>query len=210
MLTIGKDPSDGGKIQIDHDTPDDGYRDLIGQIRPASSGATAPSLGAFRGSNIQLYSFAANDVIEHIVFHLPHDYSPGTELYLHVHWGHNGTAITGNFNINWYAQYAKGYEQETFNSELTIPQSIACDIGTYPQYQHNISEFQLTNDGGDATHLDRNIIEVDGLLIIGLEVTGIPTITGGSPNQPFIFTADLHYQSTGVQMTKNKNYPFYT
>ena len=125
MLTIGKDPSNGGKIQVDHDAPGDGYRDLIGKIRPSSSGATAPSLGAFRGSNIQLYSFAAND-------------------------------------------------------------------------------------GGDATHIDRNILEVGGLLIIGLEVTGIPTITGGSPNEPFIFTVDMHYQSTGIQMTKNKNYPFYT
>lgn len=67
----------------------------------------------------------------------------------------------------------------------------------------------LTNNGGDSTHIDSNLLEIDGLIQIALKTTTIPTITGGATNLPFIFTVDIHYQSSGIA-TKNKNYPFYT
>lgn len=210
VITVDKDPtSSNGGIKIDHDNPDEGWKDLKGQIVPRVGGGAAPTLAAFRGANILSYAFGAADVIDQIVFHMPHDYKPGTHMFLHVHWAHNGTAISGNFVIDWYYQYAKGYEQAAFNAQVNYTQTIACDIGTYPQYYRNISEFQCTVEGGSGNQLDTNDMEVDGIWLIALNVTGIPTITGGTPNQPFIFSVDLHYQSTGVP-TKDKNAPFYS
>jgi len=206
-------PKDSGKgIKVDINSPTFGYKDLVGQIIPRAGGAPAPLLVAFRGTYIKNYAFQAGDIIDNITFHIPHDYAPGTDMYLHVHWGHHGTAISGNLVIDWYITYCKGYNQsgQTFNSEINVTQTIPTpNITTIPQYAHNIHEFQFTNNGGNSTHIDRNLLEIDGLIQIALKTTTIPTITGGATNLPFIFTVDIHYQSSGIA-TKNKNYPFYT
>jgi hypothetical protein len=201
-------------IKLDTASPVFGWRDLVGQITPRASGGPAPAFTAYRGSGILQHAFAVNDVIDNITFHMPHDYVVGTDIYIHPHWGHNGTAISGSFAISWYATYCKGYNQasQTFNSPLTITQSISItSTTTHPQWGHFIDEFALTNAGGDSTHLDRGLLEVDGLIIIGALVTGIPTITGSATsNLPYMFMVDLHYQSTGIP-TKGRNYPnFYS
>ncbi|MCK4635847.1 MAG: hypothetical protein KAT32_03210 [Candidatus Moranbacteria bacterium] len=52
-------------------------------------------------------------------------------------------------------------------------------------------------------------MEPDGLLMVSLKTTTIPTITGSATsNLPYIFTVDIHYQSTGIG-TKNKVPDFY-
>jgi hypothetical protein len=211
-LILPKTASKG--IRLDPTAPVFGWRDIVGQITPRASGGPAPDYVAYRGSGILHQAFKVNDVIDNITFHMPHDYVPGSDIYIHPHWGHNGTAVAGSFDISWYAMYCKGYNQalQTFNSPLTILQSIpVTNVAGHPQWGHFIDEFALTNNGGDTTHLDRNLMEVDGVIIVGAKVTAIPTITGSATlNQPFIFTADLHYQSTGVP-TKGRNYPnFYS
>lgn len=198
-------------LRFDTTTPVYGWRDLVGQIIPRASGGPAPALGALRGTNLLSYAFSVNDVIDNITYHIPHDYVPGSDMYLHVHWSHNGTAISGTLGINYFVSYCKGYNQtgQTFNSELTIPQSITgITITNAPRWGHSINEFQLTNSSGDTTHLNRNLIEVDGLLLVSIGVTSIPTITGGLPNAPYILMVDIHYQSTGLP-TKGRNIPFY-
>lgn len=208
-IVFGK--ASGIGLRFDTTTPVYGWRDLVGQIIPRASGGPAPALGALRGTNLLSYAFSVNDVIDNITYHIPHDYVPGSDMYMHVHWSHNGTAISGTLGINYFVSYCKGYNQtgQTFNSELTIPQSIATtNIATYPRWSHNINEFLLTNSSGDTTHLNRNLIEVDGLLLVSLAVTSIPTITGGLPNAPYILMVDIHYQSTGLP-TKGRNIPFY-
>lgn len=200
-------------IKIDEDNPQFGWKDIIGQIIPRSGGQAAPAFTAFRGTKVKEYAFSNTDLIDNITFHMPHDYVPGTDMYIHIHWGHNGTAISGTFAGNFYVMYSKGYTQsgEVFNSEITIPWSLSTpDITTYPQWAHNIHEIQFTNDGGDATHLDSNKLEVDGLIVVSFDTTTVPTITGSaSSNLPYVFTIDIHYQSTEVA-TKNRNYPFYS
>jgi len=203
-------------IKLDTTTPSFGFKDLIGQIVPRPSGGPAPTLSPYHGTKVLAYAFAATpDVIDNITFHVPHDYLPNSELFLHMHWGHNGTTISGNFIYNYYITYCKGYNQtsQIFNAELTIPQTIALgvapQIANYPRWMHHIQEVQITSTTPDTTHLDRALIEIDGLIMIALNVTTIPTISGGTINNPFIFTIDLHYQSTGLP-TINKNYPFYS
>jgi hypothetical protein len=80
------------------------------------------------------------------------------------------------------------------------------DITTTPQYRHRIDEIQLSTAGGSAARLNTTNIEVDGLILIRLKLTTLPTITGGDL---FVHTADLHYQSTEIG-TKNKAPNFYS
>ena len=135
-------------LKFDTTTPSYGWRDLVGQIVPRVGGGAAPALAALRGTRVLSYAFSVNDVIDNITYHIPHDYVPGSDLFLHVHWSHNGTAISGTLGISYFVQYAKGYNQagHIFNSELTVPQSIvATNITTHPRWGHFINEFQLTN-----------------------------------------------------------------
>jgi hypothetical protein len=67
-----------------------------------------------------------------------------------------------------------------------------------------IAEVQITNDGGDATHIDRNTIEIDGLFMVRTKLIG-NTLSSGTPFGHFI---DVHYQSTGLT-SKNKAPNFY-
>jgi len=201
----------GTGFMVDPASPTYGWRDLIGEIIPRVGGGQAPALSAFRGGAVKYYAFSTGDVIDNVSCHIQHDYVPGTDLYLHAHWSHNGTAISGNLGIRWFFTYSKGYNQagNIFTVEkqydMTIP---ITSITTHPRYGHFINEFQLSTPGGSATLLDSNLIEVDGLIGIALRVTSIPTITGGTPNLPFILLTDVHYQSTQMS-TKGRNYPFY-
>ena len=196
-----------------------GFRDLTGQINPHVGGGATPPVSTLvrgTGTHVRAYAFPTNAVIDDITFHMPHDYVPGTDMYLHLHWTHAGTAISGNLVVDWYLTYCKGYNQasQTFFAEknvtLTIP---TANVTAFPKYGHFINEFQITNVGGDATHIDNTTLEVDGLIKVGAIATTIPSISGspgGSANNPFFLMVDLHYQSAGLMTTKNKNFPFYT
>lgn len=208
ILTFDK--SSGRGIKVDTATPTFGWRDLLGPIIPKIKGGTAPAFTAFRGANVKEYAFQASDIIEDITFHIPHDYVEGTDLHLHLHWGHNGTAISGSLVVDYYLTYAKGHGQAIFNSEMNITQTISTpNVATQPQWSHEIDEIQITNDGGDATHFDRALIEPDGVIKMALITTTIPTITGSATSDlPYLFTVDVHYQSTNIA-TKNKVADFY-
>ncbi len=193
-------------------TPTFGWRDIIGNITPKQSGAGSPTLAAWRGGLVRAYYYSASDDGDD-VYHIPHDYVPGSDLYLHVHWGHNGTAISGSLVINFYFTYAKGHNQASdgsFAAEKNLTLTVSTpDIATIPQYRHRVDEIQLSAASPTANQLDSDIIEVDGLILLHYDVTTIPTITGGSTNEPAIFTVDVHYQSTNLG-TKAKAPDFWT
>ena len=197
----------GYGIKVDPDAPSWGWRDITGMVLPDQQGANAPALTAFRGGSVRRYAFSNTDKAD-CEFHIPHDYVPGTDLYIHYHWAHNGTAISGNIVADFYVTYAKratgafGAEKNVTNTTNTV------NISTTPQYQHNVYESQLSTSGGSATLLDTDDIEVDGVIGVNFTMTTIPTITGGSPNEPFVFMIDLHYQSTNIG-TKDKDPGYY-
>lgn len=199
-------------VKVDQTSPVYGWKDLTGQIVPRSGGAPAPAFTAFRGTNLLCYAFDVGDKIDNIAFHWPHDYVPGSDVFFHVHWGHNGTAIAGTFKINWFFTWAKGYNQagQIFNAEKQIDQTISItNVAGHPQWGHIIDEFQLSNAGGDATHLDRALFETDGLLMVSMNIETVPTITGSATtNRPYVFMVDVHYQSNQLA-TKARNAPFY-
>jgi hypothetical protein len=201
-------PKTSGKgIKVDIATPTFGWRDLEGALMPKTSGVGSPTLATFQGQR-RWFSYAAGEDMD-AIFHIPHDYVPGSDLYLHLHWGHNGTGISGSAVITYYFAYAKGHSQQAFGTDRVYTQTLSSlDMTNTPQYVTRIDEFQCTSNGGSASTMDSTQIEPDGLIHVHFDWTTIPTITGGSPNKPFGFYLDLHYQSTNLP-TKNKAPNFY-
>lgn len=197
-------------LKVDNSAPTFPWRDLLGQIIPSPGGGSNPTLSTWIGGQVSAYSFTSGRKIDLLSLHIPHDYVPSTDVFIHLHWGHNGTAISGSFVVDFYSTYAKGHNQGTsFSSEVNSTLTISTpNISTIPRYAHSISEIQLSNSGGDSTHLNSLVLEPDGLILVAIVATTIPTITGGAPNAPFIFMSDLHYQSTGMG-TKQKAPNFY-
>lgn len=183
-----------------------GWRDIIGNVHPKATGAGSPARAVYRGGTVGQYAWVANDVCD-FEFHIPHDYVPGTDIYWHVHWSHNGTSISGNAVFDVYYTYSKGHNQANFPAEknLTITYNTT-DISTTPQYRHRIDEVIMSGASATATLMDRDDIEPDGLIIATMKLTTLPTIGSGSL---FVHTCDIHYQSTN-HATPNKSPDFYT
>lgn len=195
----------GTGIKIDNASPTFGWRDLLGNISPKATGAGSPSRAVYNGGTIGQYKFVANDVVD-FEFHIPHDYVPGSDLHIHIHWSHNGTAISGNAVFDFYHTYSKGHNQANFPAEKTVSITYnTTDITTTPRYRHRIDEVVMSNAGGSATLMDHGLIEPDGVVLITLKINTLPTITAGNL---FVHYVDLHYQSNNLA-TKNKAPSFY-
>jgi hypothetical protein len=203
-LSMPKTSNEG--IKVDNTF---GWCDLIGNITPRVGDTDAPTLQNFIG-NVREYAYSSMDSGD-TRFHIPHDYVPSSNLFLHVHWGHNGTAISGDFVVTFYLTYAKGHNQTTFHAQKTATLTVSSlNLTSAPQYVHRVDEIQLSTSGGSSSMLDTDLLEVDGLILINYVVDTIPTITGSAHSDtPYVFTIDLHYQSTGLG-TKNKSPNFYS
>jgi hypothetical protein len=204
--TLILDKTAGEGIKVDLNAPTFPWHDIIGPVTPKATGVGSPARTQYAGGNVYDWKFILNDVCD-FNFHIPHDYVPGSALYIHVHWSHNGTAISGNAQFTFYHQYAKGHDQANFSSEKNVVVTYnTTNIAATPQYRHRIDEAQLSTSGGSASLLDSDTIEPDGLIMGALKLTSLPTITGGSL---FVHTVDVHYQSTNVG-TKQKSPNFYS
>lgn len=194
-------------IKVDTTTPTFPWRDIIGLLLPNPANLLSPANVAFTaGGNIRSYAYASGDQMD-CVFHIPHDYVIGTDIFLHLHYGHNGTAVDAvTFDVDAHTAYAT--RDEDIFTELATTPAFSIDMDTAVQYQHYVNEIQLSAASPSTAQIDTDDIEVDGLVLVTLDVTDIPGITGGAA-KPFIFTCDIHYQSTGIG-TKNSADPFYT
>lgn len=192
----------GHGIKVDTNRPAFGWRDIEGPIIAAATGANRPVLTTYVGE-VEDYAFDANDHYSAIKFHIPHDYVPGSDLFIHTHWSHNGTNITGSLVLDHRYTYAKGHQQQAFSAEKVLTMTVgSLTITNTAQYLHRIDEVQISAASPAASQLDSDEIEPDGLIILHFNVPTIPTITGGAA-KPFIHYVDLHYQSTSVG-TKQK------
>lgn len=195
----------GWGTKVDKAAPTWPWRDLEGQVTPRSSPPNQATLEVFSGT-IRRWAFAANDVSDNS-FHIPHDYVPGSDLFIHVHWSHTGTGISGSIGFALAHSYAKGHGQAAFTAEKSLSFSLSTpNIGAIPQYQHMITEVQLSSATPNASQLDSALIEVDGLILCTLAVPTIPTITGAAGSsvaRPYLHYIDMHYQSTEIG-TKGK------
>lgn len=201
-IVIPKDAGDG--ILVNTTTPSYGWRDIIGRVAPKASGAGSPTRTLY-STNLYQWAFIANDVVD-MEFHSPHDLVIGAyqgtsagqidNIYFHVHWSHNGTAISGTLGFDVYHTFCAGHNVANFPSAKTQTISYdTVDVATTPQYRHRIEEVAITGATATSAVFDRSDIVVDGLWIIQLKLTSLPTVTAGSI---FVHTCDLHYQSTNI------------
>jgi len=196
------DKTSGSGIKVDLSAPTFGWRDLKGKITN-SKGATKPSEITYR-EGITQFQFGAGDDAG-LEYHIPHDYVPGTDIHLHVHWSHISGAVTGgNVVFTYEITYCKGHNQAAFPATVT-----GTIIGTASatQYKHIISEGQISISTGSGTQIDTDDLEPDGLVLCRIEMT-TNNMTGATPD-PFIHEVDVHYQSTNLG-TKQKAPDFYT
>lgn len=204
-------------IKVDSASPTFGWADITSDITAKNTGVSAPTWAVFRGA---LYAYKFTNGAEReawINFHIPHDYVPGTDMYIHAHWAQatvdtGGTAgVPGVIQWVWDISYADGYgtaggAADPFIAAKTID---ITQQGSTTQYGHMIAEVQFTNNGGNSTHIDRNTIQVDGVIMARIHCdSGHPSHTLNQ--DPFLLFCDIHYQTNGVRGTKDKNYPFYT
>lgn len=203
-------------IMVDTTTPTYGWRDLLGQIIVKGVGANDPDWAVFRDTT-RLYRFT-NGLMREVwnIYHIPHDYVMGSDLYIHVHWKQS-TVDTGGpagvpGSVKWYfdISYASGHgtpggAADPFNAIIT--QSVV-QQGSTTQYGHMIAEVQFTNAAGDATHIARTRIAPDGILNIRL-YRDSADVADTLDQDPFVAMSDVHYQSTNIG-TKQKAPPFWT
>jgi len=195
-------------ILTDPDAPSGPWEDMIGIMIPDPLGANSPVLTSISGGASRTYAYTTNDKMD-IQIHATHLYLKGTDTFIHLHWLHNGTAISGNMVATLAYQYGKGHNQSVLTAEKTLTITYnTVNIATTPQYQTRIDEVQLSSDGGSATLMDTADIEPDGIFFVNLTLTTLPTITGGGTARVFIPYVDIHAQSRGFG-TKQRTPDFY-
>jgi hypothetical protein len=197
---IGKTRTDG--IKVDTAAPTFPWHDMLGEVTDIGSGGVKPSLNTFQGG-IKGWQFSVNDEIMNR-YHVPHDYVAGSDIHIHFHWACIVGTITSG-GVTWGAEvsYAKGHNQEPFTTPITT--TVQEDASTV-QYQHMITEVQLSATSPSASQIDSDDIEPDGVIQIRTFLSG--NTINGTP-EPFLEFVDIHYQSTSIG-TKDKVPDFYT
>lgn len=187
-----------------------GWNDLLGTLNVRSIGANDPTWEVYRG-NIRQYQFANTGMNEiWFDYHMQHDYKPGSDIYLHIHWSQavvdTGGAAGAPGQVKWYfdVSYAKGHQQQAFSAPITtsITQTAS---GT--AYMHMLGEIQLSASAPTGSQINSSQIEPDGVLLV--RAYRDPTDVADTLNQaPFVHFVDIHYQTDRVN-TKNKAPNFY-
>lgn len=194
-VTLPKQANTG--IKVDIDSPTYGWRDLTADIQVRGSGGSDPAFSTYTGTALRAYQFSATAEKEvFFVFHMPHDYVPGTDIYFHAHWS-NAAAVPDTGNVVWGFDYsfAKGSNQAAFPALTTITVTQACPA---TRYQHMIAE---------TVGVTIASLEVDGLILVrGYRKAADAADT--CTDAVFLHTMDIHYQSTNMA-TKQKSPSFY-
>jgi len=212
-MTIGTPyfiaPKESAKtgIGVEPAAPTYPWHDLLGEVTAKTTGVGAPTFTTYQG-NVKQFQFdeATTDEI-FINYHMPHDYVLGTDLFIHYHWSHIATTVTGG-TVTWRVEpsYAKGHNQAAFGAPFNLDLS---PTASTIQYRHMLSEVQLSTPGGGATQLDTSLLEPDGLILVRITIQANNiTVSSGLVPKPFLHFVDLHYQSTNIG-TKQKAPNFY-
>lgn len=212
-MTIGTPyfvlPKESAKtgIGVEPATPTYPWHDILGEVTVKVTGVGTPTFATYQG-NISQFRFSAitTDAV-FINYHIPHDYVLGTDVHIHYHWSHIATTVTGG-TVTWRCEpsYAKGHNQAAFSAPFNLDLS---PTASTTQFQHMLSEVQLSTPGGGATQLNSSNLEPDGVIMvrISLQANNITVSSGGVPD-PFLHFTDIHYQSTNIG-TKQKAPNFY-
>lgn len=192
--------TEGIGLKLDTSSPDYGWHDLRGDIHQDLSNSLSTPTAYVGGIKQYQFDIGNEAVME---FHMPHDYAPGTDMFIHAHWSHNSNIVTTG-SVTWQFEiiYAKGHNQAAFSTPLLVN---ATQSASTVRYQHMIAETQASAAAGVGGLVDTDQLEVDGIMIVTVRLLA-NTMDGGA--KPFLHAADLHYQSTSLP-TKNKAPVFY-
>ena len=197
---FNKDSGEG--IRVDVDAPTFPWVDLLGLIQPnTASPTTSPTWGVFQ-PGVNGLSYNTSDILD-CVFHVPHDWVLDSESEIHIHWGNNVALLEGDtFSIAPTVVF--GTRDGEFGAPVTLaPITYTAGVGGLPIHSHIVTEVPLCRQAPTANQLNCGDVEVDGLFLVSFVVSSI-SIAG----ELFIFTADIHHQSTCIG-TKNNASPFY-
>ncbi len=196
-----------GGIKVDTTTPTFGFADILGDQFSKNTGATKPTLTTYNG-DINCWEFGAGDEA-YISYHIPHDYVLGTEIFLHIHWSHTSTVVTGG-TVTFKATsiYSKGHNQAAFQS--TPATGTFTGTASTTQYQQVISEASYSASTPTGIQLDTDLLEPDGVIELTFEVDANNITSSGAVPDIFVHFVDVHYQTTGIIGTKDKVPDFYT
>lgn len=187
-------------------TPSFSWHDITVPLRIDEVGSGKPSWVTYQGNYRQL-RFAVNDQ-GFFTFHLPHEYVVGSLVYIHAHWSHTSTLVTGG-SVTWGFELsaALSHNRGPFSTPTTI---LAIQNASTVQYQHMIAEVVAADVGGAGGTLDLSLIEPDTLILGRVYLANNSmTVSGGGVPEPFLHEVDLHMQTTVVG-TKQKEPPFWT
>lgn len=187
----------GVGIKVDITQPTFGWRDLTAPVDVRGNGLNDPTFAVYTGTTLRAFQFSAGTMNEaFFVFHVPHDWVPGTTIHFHAHWS-NATATPDTGNVVWKFDYsfAKGFSQEAFPAIQTA-EVIAASPAT--RYMHNVSE---------TIAITLPTMEVDGLILMR-GYRDATNVLDTCIDAVFLHTIDIHYQSTNMA-TKQKAPNFY-
>ncbi len=197
----------GVGLKVDLTTPTYGFADLLGDQFAKNTGASKPTLATYNGA-VKAWQFGAGDE-GYLTYHIPHDYVAGTTIFLHIHWSHIGTLVTGG-TVTFKATsiYAKGHNQAAFTSSPATGTFLGTASTT--QYQHILTEETYSDSSPTGLEIDTDLLEPDGVIELTLEMDSNDiTVSGGGVPDPFIHYVDVHYQTTSMIGTKAKAPDFY-
>lgn len=201
-------------IKVDTTTPTFGFADLKGDQFSRNTGATKPTL-AVHNSPVRAWQFS-NGNEAYLSYHFDHDYVPGTDIFIHVHWSQNSTTATGGtLDFKYFAEYAKAHNQvsgSTFTMTPITATFSSIDINDggsgLNQRQQHLTEVIISGASATAALFDRDDFEPDGVIELTFEMDANNLTNSGSVLDPFIHFVDIHYQTTGLIGTKAKAPPF--
>lgn len=202
------DKTSGKGIRIDTAAPTFGWRDLLGDIFVKTVGANDPDYNDYASTGIHRYQFKNTAVTEAFNdFHISHDYVPGTEVHIHIHWSQTAIDTGGAEGVpgvaKWYfdANYSKGHDRGAFPAGVTTVSVTQTASGTIRK--HLIAEVQLSTSG----QIGGQDLEPDGILTVRTYRDSSDE-ADTLDERPWVHHVDVHYQSTNIA-TKQKAPDFY-
>lgn len=192
---LGK--ASGTGLRVDTSTPAWGWRDLTADITVRGTGAADPTFAVYGATALRAFQFSATVMQEvFLVFHVPHDWVPGSDIFIHAHWS-NAAAAPNTGTVRWGFEYsfAKGFDQEAFPTPTIV---YAQQASSATRYRHMVTE---------TTAVTIATMEVDGLILMRAfrdAANAADTCT----DAVFLHTVDIHYQSTNMA-TAGKAPSFY-
>jgi len=175
----------------------DGYEDLKPTGGHTPGGVAAPATVNTIGLHEMLEFSGTTDKHITFIYHVPHDFVEGSDLFFHIH--HLPTAVSPSGTVDWtvHYQYAQGYQFGTFSgTDLDSFMTVDLTATSALQYDHMITEGLAINDA-----VVGSVIRTDGIFIATLYRHAT---TDTSVDAEIFLEMDMHYLSDGTK-TVNKN-----